>query len=406
MGGLEPGNMWVKVDHKFAVKIHDDVIRDVLDIYPEEELEKRRFFTDAFDNGYLSYVELLKECESIQIPWQMFFLTPGNLKKQLDHISKERKFKFTAKFFSKRKGVGDITSKRIIDRLIRLQNYVLQNFTLTPNNFCGALKGKSYSECVNVFLNYFEIDVFEFRSKKTDKAFDYLIGKIETKSVNISRGVLKGGVLPEVKNVNDVYKNTSGFVVRNECLPFIFLPDDLNPDEAMGRRIYTLIYLLTCVGLDDYDFYLENSFKASALKKKGGEAIKHGITTAILFPEEETDLLREAVVGAEDVAKLSAKFKITPTAVVVTLKRRGVITQEEYEELLPPPFKPQKKTGEQHGQRPLITTAVKKFCGSSAFSYVNAGIRSGSLKSIQAQYLIFGHVHKNQYKKYCFQIGL
>lgn len=399
--------MWVKVGNKKAVEIHDDVIRGVLSIYPEEQLVDRRFFIEAFSNGYLSYKGLMDECDSMLIPWQMFFLNPTNLKKQLENIEKNRKSKFRKSFFTKRESAGKVTSKRIIDRLIRLQDYITNNFKqqLSKHPFCASMKGKTTDECIKIFTDSFDINMDTFRGKsQIDTALEYLIEKIESKNINISRGVLKGGVLPELKGAGTVYKNTSGFVIKDENIPFIFLPDDLNPDEAFGRRIYTLVYLLVSIGIDEYDFYIESNFKASALKTKGSEAKRHKITTAILLPEAETEKLRGTGVTQTEIANLSKTHKITPTAVVVTLKRRGVINQEEYESLLPTPGGLPKNKSK--GRRPNIDTAVRKFCGLQSFGYLNQGIKSGALGGIEAQYLLFGRVNQKQYKNYRQKVNI
>lgn len=397
--------MWVKVGNKKAVEIHDDVVHGVLSIYPEERLVTRQLFTEAFSGGYISYKRLSNECRSILIPWQMFFLTPYNLKKQLEHIEKQRRSKFRKSFFTKREGVGKVTSKRIIDRLIRLQDYIRNNYKLVKHPFCGALKDKSTEGCVRAFFESFDINIAVFRIKpRIEAALDYLIEKVEEKTINISRGVLKGGVLPELNDVGSVYKNTSGFVVKDEHVPFVFLPDDINPDEAMGRRVYTLVYLLVCIGLDEYDFYLESQFKASALKTRGAEAKRHRITTAILLPEEETEKLRGADITETEVSDLSRRFRVTPTAVVVTLKRRGILTNDQYKALLPAPHEPRKRVSK--SRRPGIVTAVRKFCGAQSYRYVNEGIRYGTLNNIEAQYLLFGRVNQRQYKDYRLNIGL
>ncbi|HZX73906.1 MAG TPA: hypothetical protein VFE57_05780, partial [Cyclobacteriaceae bacterium] len=317
-----------------------------------------------------------------------------------------RSNKFSSKFFAKRSGSGDITSKRIIDRLIRLQNFITSNHTLPKNSFCGLLCGAPTKDCPKKITDYFGINTTKFGSQSAQTVMKHIIGAVEAKNINISRGVLKGGILPEVKGVNDVYKNTSGFVIKDDCIPFIFLPDEINPDEVIGRRIYTLVYLLVSIALDDYDYYIENEFKASALKTSGVENKKHAIVSEILLPIEETNKLKGIKITKSIISNLVSTFKITPTAVVVTLRRRGIIkTKEEYEALLPEPYKPQKLPPKPRNQA-KITTSVEKFCGQTTFDLVNKSIRNKTLQSIEAQYLIFGGVKKAKYKEYCKLIGV
>lgn len=397
--------MWVRVGHENSVEVCDSVMRKILSMYPEEGLMHRPVFEDAFINGYIDYENLAKESRVIFIPWQMFFLSLKNLEKELKQIEDLRQYKFSAKFFTKRSAAGNITSKRIIDRLIRLQNFVVSNYDLSKNGFCGLLKNKTKEQGVKDILDFFDLDIKDFRSKSKEYAFEYLMNQVSSKNINISRGVLRGGVLPQIQGINSVYRNTSGFVIKDECIPFIFLPDEVNPDEVAGRRIYTLLYLIACIGLGDYNFFIESDFKASVLKAQGLDDLKHNIVSELLLPSEVTEKLKKTEITKVTIDSLASRYKMTPTAVVVTLRKRGVIrTKDEYGSLLPEPYKPQlRKIKMRHAK---IATSVKKFCGERAFDFVNIGIAGKTLNSSQAQYLIFGRIRKKDYKEYCSQLDL
>lgn len=392
--------MIVRVGSKNDLIISDDVVENILNIYPEEKLRERPSFSAAFQSGYIDYKALIKESELLYIPWQMFFLSSDNLKHAIKHIENQRADKFSPKFFAKRIGQGEVTSKRIIDRLVRLQNYIVSNSNLPTNQFCGALKGKKIDYCIQFISNYCGIND-AFFSKNKNSALSYLIQNIESKNINVSTNALKAGVLPEVKGVNDIYKNTSGFVIKDDQIPFIFLPNENNPDEIIARHIYTMLYLLTCIALDDYDFYIKQDFVASAVQSQGLEAKKHEIVMGILFPKEITDTLCKDNINKELIDSLANSRKMTPTAILVTLKKRTIITQDEYDALIPSPYKPNNK---QSGRRTKITNSVKKFCGKAALGFIENAIKNGSIKNIQAQYLLFGRVRKKDYKSYCQQI--
>lgn len=66
--------MWVTVHGTNSTEIDDTVVRRVLNLYPEENLESREVFQDAFANGSISIGDLKSESDKILIPWQMFFL--------------------------------------------------------------------------------------------------------------------------------------------------------------------------------------------------------------------------------------------------------------------------------------------------------------------------------------------
>ncbi|MBP9842831.1 MAG: hypothetical protein KBC62_02385 [Candidatus Pacebacteria bacterium] len=398
--------MWVTINGTNSTEIEDSVVERVLNLYPEEKLVERPVFQRAFADGVIELQGLREESDKILIPWQMFLLSTTNLTAAINHIELQRQHKVSKKLVAKRKGIGEVTSKRIIDRLIRQQNYLTSTSTLTTNTFCGSLKGLRLQTAVAHILSHFEIDREGFwKYSGKGSALEYLIRQVDRKSINVSRGVLTNKILPNHQVVgNEVYKNTSGFAIRDERVPFIFLPSEVNPDEVESRQIYTLVYLLVVIGLDQYDYVLEKNFKATLMKAQKMSARIHTITSELLMPTVETEKLRGQKITPSKRDQLSSKFKVSPLALVITLRMRGILTKKEYEALKPPPFTTKKARGQ--ARSPHISTSVSKFCGSNSFQAINNGIRLGTLPSTQAQYLIFGAVNKKGFRKYRNELSI
>src|SRR3989344_5286793 len=293
--------MILTVNKKQSVEIENAVVAQIFNMYSEEKLIGRPIFQNAFANDSIEYKDLKDESDKILIPWQMFLFDSRNLKKELDHIEKMRADKVSSKLMAKRRGIGNVTSKRIIDRLIRLQNFITATNTLPQNAFCGSLVGKSNAEAVAHILSYFVI---------------------------------------------------------------------------------------------------EKNFRAKALSATNKQKKIYSVPSEVLLPSEATEKLSGSVITPSTRDDLASEYKITPTAVVVTLRiRRTITSQAEYEALLPPPYDPP-KTPTHHPRSPKIETSVRKFCGKYSFEFVNAGIKSGQLSSVQSQYLLFGAVNKKNFKKY------
>ncbi len=398
--------MWVMVNRTQSTEIDDVVVKRILNLYPEEKLEQRVIFQAAFSSGIIEYKDLVSESEKILIPWQLFFLNSVNFNTQIKHIEKERKDKVSEKLIAKRRGVGDVTSKRIIDRLIRQQNFLVGTGIFSTNSFCGCLKNVPTKRASDKIISTFSIDrnlLWRYRGKGS--ALEYLINQIESANINVSRGVLTNKLLPTWQVVpSDVYRNTSGFAIRDDNVPFVFLPSEINPDEVESRQIYTLIYLIAVIGLDQYDYYLDKNFKAKIMGATGMSARIHAITSEFLMPTEETEKLRGQTItmGLRD--SLSEKFKVSPLALVTTLRMRGIINKQEFEILKPQPFTPKKRTTP--SRAPKISTSVEKFCGTKSYKAINNGIVSKSITNTQAQYLIFGAANKKGYYKYRNELGL
>lgn len=398
--------MWITVKGNNSTEIEDSVVKRILNLYPEENLDQRVVFQTAFSKGNIEYKDLVSESGKLLIPWQMFFLDSNNLNTQIAHIETQRKHKVSAKLVTKRRGIGEVTSKRIMDRLIRQQNFLTSTGTFSVNSFCGSLKGVQTRKAADHVLKYFSVDrniLWKYKGKK--RALEYLINQIGSSNISISRGVLTNKLLPTWHVVpSDVYRNTSGFAIKDDCIPFVFLPSEINPDEVESRQIYTLIYLITVIGLDQYEYYLDKDFKAMIINAKGMTARIHAITAEFLVPAEETEKLKSQTVTPAIRDTLSDMFKVSPLALITILRIRRIITKSEYELLKPSPFVSKKQKTPMRS--PKVSTSVEKFCGSKSFTAINSGIKSKILSNVQAQHLIFGGANKKGYYKYCNELGL
>jgi hypothetical protein len=382
------------------------VAKSLLLTYPEENLLERKVFKSAFTNDCIEFKALVTECSKILIPWQMFFLNLNNFKKQLQHIERQRQDKVSSKLVSKRTGSGNVTSKRIIDRLIRQQNFLVKIGKFESNKICGSIKNLSSFNAANKLVELLRLDrekLWRYSSKQT--ALDYLITLAENSNINVSRGVLANKLLPNHRVVpSKIYRNTSGFVIKDDCVPYIFIPSEINPDEVESRQIYTLIYLLVVIGLDKYDYFLESDFTSKITKVRGVSKLLHSITTELLIPRAETKVISGSELTSDDVKSLSLKFKVSPLALLTTLLIRKVIVKAKYDELKPPPFLPNKIV--RRVRTAKVSTSVEKFCGGKSFKAINGSIKSNLITKTQAQYLIFGYINKKGYIKYCNELGI
>lgn len=403
--------MWLTINHEKATEIEDEAVKKILNLYPEEKLVTRPVFKSAFVNQKIKLKDLKDESGKILIPWQMFLLSKENLNKHITHIEDQREYKVSSKLVSKRRGAGDITSKRILDRLISLQNFLTSSETLPINAFNESLKQMSVTESAEYVLNFFSIkqERLWITHKTKSASLDYLINQIQDKNINISRGVLTNKILPNHRVVggNDIYKNTSGFVIKDEYIPFIFLPSETNPDEVESRQIYTLIYLVVMIGLGRYDYRIEKDFIRKRRFEKGSGLKKiFNITSEILLPTSESSKLHGTKITTLKRDELSSKYKVSPLALVTILHMRDVINKQEYEDLKPPEYKPVNNQKEKVVRSAHITTSVSKFCGKKTYETINRRIADGSLKNTQAQYLLFGGINKKGFRTYRNMLGI
>lgn len=395
----------LKVHSKTVLEINEEAMSMILGIYPDEHLMERPLFADALASGELSISALRKECETLLIPWQLFLLKESKLKPTLERIEARRKAKFSTRLIANRSNDGSGISLRIADRVIGLQEFASSGIN-ESNDFCGMLITHHRSKWSAIIASHFSLDPDRMSGRGKETVLKYLIKQTESKNIRVSRGVLSSSVkfFPVTRQIQKTYRQSSGFVVHDEKLPYIFLPDEMGNNETPGRQILTLLVLLVLVGTNNYDYYLTGDLE---LRMRRIAILKQafGVATEILFPYGASDVYRGQEITYDICEELSKKYMLTPSAVMVTLRQRDVIASDKELSILLDSI-PMSTGGGGPMNQPKIETAVNKLCGMSTTKDIVQALNNKSLTSINAQYLVFGRVDKLQFAKFAAAVGL
>lgn len=395
----------LKTHSRKIIDIDESLFVKILDIYPDENLIDRPTFTEAISKGELSYSELRKECAKLLIPWQLFLLKSAKLDKELNEINERRTSKFDRRLIASRGNQGEGVSLRIADRLIALQEYA-KELVEDINPFCGKLKNMHRDQWQKAVIDQFEIDISKLNSRPKEKTLGYIIEKLEAKNIRVSRGVLSNGLLPANKTARSSYRKSSGFVIKDDKVPYIFLPNEVSDMETPGRQILTLMTLLILVGLDRYDMYVSGNFETFIGNNRTLRQI-YGVVGEILLPFSVTAQYKGQKITEEIRDNLATKYMLTPSAVIVTLRQRGHIPDDtQYENLLNSTATADGIASKQPKRTPHIDNAVKKLCGNAMHKDIIKGLKEHSLSNLRAQYLIFGRVDKKKFEVYKANVGL
>ncbi|HEY9481199.1 MAG TPA: hypothetical protein VIR98_03165 [Candidatus Paceibacterota bacterium] len=387
------------------MEIEDAVFSGLLSFYPEERLLNREKFAAAKRDGVISFSELKSESETLFIPWQMFFLNSTKLKKQLNNIESNRADKISLSFMSRRPGRRGAFSMRLIDKFVRIQSFLTLNSSFPINQFPGSLKDLSVPDSVNKILEYFSIDIEFFRTRRTVKmAIDYLIDCLAKKNINVAQGTTAYGLMPRTESHAPLYKNLSGFCLKDARVPFIYLStNEVSDEEPVGRQIYTLIYLISMIGLDIYSLAIKAK---SVIKIAGGDRrsnLANEITSELLMPKEKMEEYRHRNVTQDDLKAMCLKYKVTPRAALYRLKKERIINQQEYDDLIeenpyipspPPP------------NGPKLETSVKKLVGELVFGVTNNLVGNKTISPVQAQIIMFGRPDTRKWIGYRSNLGI
>lgn len=388
--------MKLKVRNTEAVRLNDESFERVLNMYPEEAIAQRAVFAEALRTGAIEFEALRNEAAKTLIDWQLFLLEPPQLIKEMQRIE-ARRHQAAPVLAAKRSGAGRITSRRILDRLIRCQTYVAQRTTLSKNTLCGALDGLEVVEAAARLREKLGFVPRVFRAASKGDALQHLIGIAEGRQINVCQGVLTNKMLPQLTDSRSVFRNTSGFVLANDKVPFLFLPSEVNPNESDGRQIFTIVYLLVVIGLGAYEYLIALDLAMAMLKSRGKQALVYAITAEFLLPATDTENIVGAAVTGNLRDELARKYKLTPTAVLVILRKRGILSAKQYEALLQPTPMLPKRPG---GRAVSIERSVRKFNGKYAFEQINRDFAARRITGVQLQRLLFGSISKRVFREY------
>lgn len=398
-----PETIAIKTNGERVIDISIASIQNILNIYPDECHIDRPVFTNALSSRELAFSDLQSEAETLMIPWQLFFLEEEKLDKTIHKLNKKRKSKFDKKFLANRNSSTENgVSLRIVDRIIALQEFA-HNQVLEKNVFCGSLKYLAHDKWAGKIIDFFEIDPEILCKGHKGKVLDKLIDCVEAKNIRVARGVFDSNnkILPTAKTVRRIYQKSSGFVVQDEKVPYVFLPNELNDKETAGRQILTLFVLLILIGNNQYDIALTGELELSITSTRGLQQA-FSVATEILLPFSVTDAYRTNLIDSNIIEALSEQYMLTPSAIIITLWQRGLLRNDDHKQELLDNMNVPLPTADTKGfRRPAnIDTAIKKWCGTATTRDIVQAINSKILSPIEAQYLIFGRVDKSRYAKF------
>jgi len=389
--------MQITYSGKVCIETDTNVYKRLLSFYPEEKLLQRPILAEALQTETVTYGDLCSEAEKLFIPWQMFLLTPRKLTHHLKNIENNRVDKIRSTQMSRRRGHSGDIPYRLIDRYIRAQNFVSSTGFYGANTYNGSLAGLTIASTVKKIMGHFGIERGSLLSGTKADVLQYLITRIEEKCVNVGIGALEARLVPTTDNHRDLYKNVSGFCLRDEKVPFIYVNASMaTEEEPVGRQIYTLIYLLTLIGLDEFTLARNINPRTVETIKGGNSKLVHAVTAELLMPESMFETFRGVDITLDVVNLLSNRFKVTPSAVLMRLYRLGIISRDEKSGLTTEPFVKRSGGG---GSSP-ITTAVKKFNGGLVTNGVNRAFNAQSITQNHAQYILFGRIGRPTWRDY------
>lgn len=273
--------------------------------------------------GKLTFIQLRKLCRRNNLNYALFFSRFDLLSTIVEKYNKELYGSLDRKeiIAGTRTGTADIRAIRwiIADLVARKSLYKEYGNKIKLKKIVKFLSNskKSLPEKADYILSTTGISREYFYQKTNKKeAYKYLCGKLSESHVHVATEA--NNCMPQ--NVPR-HINLSGIYIRDNFNPIIFICNEISghPDEGLGRKIYTLVFLLVSVFMG-HSFAISISKNTYSVKAKGTKDLKiiHGITNEILMPKYHFNDRKFS--SKQEIITEANKLKVTPTALLVRLR--------------------------------------------------------------------------------------
>jgi hypothetical protein len=344
-------------------------------------------YQKALEDNRIKFNTLRELSRRAGIPYSLFF---APIDKVEDNIDRNNSILFegvqNVPMAIASRGDVSITDVNLIIKDIQKRQRFMSKRTAKVNNnvMIGLPPIHDVADGAFMILELLGLDMNKFRNYTTkEKAYEYLVSVLENNNIIISRSRI--GAMPQNIRRELAF---SGFTVRHKKYPAIFLysKDEDMVNDPVGRRIFTIFLLLSCMANNRYAVVSYNQNVEGPI-----ENIEYQVAEEILMPEEAVSGVR--VESVEELKDLSNTFKVTPSMALMRLKRLGCIGKvkfdEMYEELKLERIEASKKVAKKGFKYNVPdTTKIITYNGRLFTSKVIDLLRTGKISMVEASRLL------------------
>jgi len=286
-----------------------------------------RGFRESLIVGKINFRDFVVLARKANLPYSLFFAPLKFVRKSID-----QKYKILLSGTSK--GCFSMNSRGnvklqdielIIRDLLRKQELLKKhNKKILDNKIYHLLRKSrmSVGEQANVLRDEIGINLNVIKSLNKEKSFEYLVRLLEEKMVFISQS--SHSFMPQIIRPHVKF---SGLCLKDKKIPFIFLnnKEETKSFEPEGRKILTLVLLAVCLAKGKFSPISYNDQTKAIITNE-----EFLITEEILMPSEEMTGLE--IENLEDIKDLSQRYSLTPSALLMRLRRLEVINRETADE--------------------------------------------------------------------------
>lgn len=290
-------------------------------------VHRKQRFTQSLENGVLQLKEFINFTREGEVPYPLFFLEILYVHKIVEEFKKKVYFGVSKEQLSiSSRGDFSLADISLILKDITRKQYFLKKSVQHTNEISGrfAKSEKSVAEKANDIRNLIGYDINLVFGINKEKTFDMLDNGLASRNVFISLHIHNFSPQNIPRSLQ-----FSGIAVNDKKCPFLFIKagDYDSKIELWGRRLFTAALLLSCLLHADCRAVTMDSGCRDLVSNEHYLFAEEFLMPEISFKEEQCTSLIEA-------EKLSSKYSVSPSAVVMRLYRLNIIGEETKNEFL------------------------------------------------------------------------
>ena len=277
----------------------------------------------ALKSSTIPFKTLVDLARQAEIPYPLFFAPLAVVEQQLKVKTDKLMVGFTKTTFSmhSRNRVRLADVELIVKDLLRKQEHLKADDTLKNNEIVGFLKrsGGTVAEDAARLMDALEFTTADLKNAKTkESALELLIARLEAKQVLVARSAQHH--MPQQLPRRAKF---SGMTIKDKKVPYVFLASGDEGDhlEPTGRKIFTLTLLTVLIARGTFAPVTYDGHSKDETSPR-----EYELTAQILMPAAELRTID--VSSLESIKDVAAVYKVTPSAIVMRMRRLGALDRE------------------------------------------------------------------------------
>lgn len=318
-------------------------------------VRRQKSFLEALNSKSIKFDDFISLCRKAEVPYPLFFLEEKYVRRIIADYKKKVFFGVSKKqlSISSRGDFALADISLVLKDITRKQNYIKKYISEANDISCRYKKNDlDIIQKANLLRAFIGYDLNTIIKLNKEQTFAHLDARLASKNVFIS--LYAHDYTPQYIRKDLQF---CGIAINDKKCPFLFIKagDYDSKIELWGRRLFTAALLLSCLAHGDCRPVTMDGRCRDLIPESHYHFAEEFLMPQSMFEEESCSSI-------DDMNKLSTKYSVSPSAVVMRLFRLGKISdsiKNEYFDYLEKRW--QKRISDKGGRRTIAEKEIVKY---------------------------------------------